>query len=75
MSKNNGRDAGHRNASHIGRLQEVLNQIEDKPTQEIVRRVFQVEISYRSAERKNFPRKKIRDIIEEAARTIESQQP
>ena len=79
MNKNNGRNAdhrsaGHRDTGHLGRLQEVLNHIEDDVIREVVKGVFQVEISYRSAERKNFPRQKIRDVIEGVARTIENQQ-
>lgn len=56
----------------IGRLQEVLNQIEDLEVKEIVDAVFKVEISYRSAERTNFPRQKIKDIIDGIARASES---
>lgn len=57
---------------NIGRLQEMLNQVKDPNIKEIINGVFKVEISYRSAERVNFPRQKIRDIIDGVARTIES---
>ncbi|WP_315819384.1 hypothetical protein [Paraflavitalea speifideaquila] len=57
---------------NIGRLQEMLNQVKDPNIKEILNGVFKVEISYRSAERINFPRQKIRDIIDGVARTIES---
>ena len=55
----------------IGRLQEVLLQIEDPNLRTIVDEVFKVEISYRSAERSNFPRQRIRDVVDSVARQIE----
>jgi hypothetical protein len=59
-------------SKNIGRLQEVLNQVNDPDIKEIIDGVFKVEISYRSAERTNFPRQRIRDIIDGVARTIET---
>ena len=55
----------------IGRLQEVLKQIEDPNLKAIIDEVFKVEISYRSAERSNFPRQRIRDVVDGVARQIE----
>lgn len=55
----------------IGRLQEVLKQIEDPNLKSIIDEVFKVEISYRSAERSNFPRQRIRDVVDGVARQIE----
>ena len=55
----------------IGRLQEVLQQIEDPHLKTIVNEVFKIEISYRSAERSNFPRQKVRDVVDGVARQIE----
>lgn len=55
----------------IGRLQEVLKQIEDPYLKVIVDEVFKIEISYRSAERSNFPRQKVRDVVDGVARQIE----
>jgi len=57
--------------NNIGRLEEVLNQIEDEKIREIVRGVFRVEISYRSTERVNFPWQRIRDVIEGVARSTQ----
>ena len=59
--------------NNIGRLEEILNQIEDEKVREIVRGVFKVEISYRSTERVNFPWQRIRDVIEGVARTSQLQ--
>jgi hypothetical protein len=56
----------------IGRLHEVIKKIDDPAIKEIVEGVFKVEISYRSAERSYFPRKKLNDVIESTARRIES---
>lgn len=55
--------------SNIGRLEEILRQVEDEKIREVIRGVFRVEISYRSTERINFPWQKIRDIIEGVARS------
>ncbi len=55
----------------IGRLQEVLQQIEDPYLKAIIDEVFKVEISYRSAERNTFPRQRIRDIVDGLARQME----
>lgn len=55
----------------IGRLQEVLQQIEDPQLKTIIDETFKVEISYRSAERSNFPRQRIRDVVDGVARQIE----
>lgn len=55
--------------NNIGRLEEILNQIEDERMRNIVRGVFKVEISYRSTERVNFPWQRVRDVIEGVART------
>jgi hypothetical protein len=55
----------------IGRLQEVLQQIDDPNLKVIIDEVFKVEISYRSAERSNFPRQRIRDVVDGVARQIE----
>ncbi|AFL83597.1 hypothetical protein Belba_0954 [Belliella baltica DSM 15883] len=57
--------------SNIGRLEEVLNQVEDEKLRDVIRGVFRVEISYRSTERVNFPWQKIRDIIEGVARSTQ----
>ncbi|KAA0245639.1 MAG: hypothetical protein DYG83_00960 [Candidatus Brocadia sp. AMX2] len=57
---------------NIGRLQQILTRIHDPNIKEIVKRVVEVEISYRSTERVNFPRQRIRDIIDGVARTIEN---
>lgn len=57
--------------SNVGRLEEILNQVEDEKLREVIRGVFRVEISYRSTERVNFPWQKIRDIIEGAARSTQ----
>jgi len=57
--------------SNIGRLEEILNQVEDEKLREVIRGVFRVEISYRSTERVNFPWQKIRDIIEGVARSTQ----
>lgn len=59
-------------SKNIGRLQEMLSQVENPDIKEIINAVFKVEISYRSAERTNFPRQKVRDIIDGVARNIES---
>jgi hypothetical protein len=59
-------------SKNIGRLQEVLNQINDPKLKEIVEGVFKVEISYRSMERDRFPRQKIKDVVDSVARTIET---
>jgi hypothetical protein len=56
----------------IGRLQEVLDRIPNSEIKAIIDDVFKVEISYRSMEAKNFPRQKIRDIIEDVARIVEN---
>lgn len=58
--------------SSIGRLQEILNQVDDEQIREIIRGVFKIEISYRSTERTNFPRKRILDTVDGVARTIEN---
>ena len=55
----------------IGRLQEVLQQIEDPHLKTIVGEVFKIEISFRSAARSNFPRQKVRDVVDGVARQIE----
>lgn len=57
--------------SNIGRLEEILNQVDDEKLKEVIRGVFRVEISYRSTERVNFPWQKIRDIIEGVARSTQ----
>ncbi len=57
--------------SNIGRLEEIINQVEDEKLREVIRGVFRVEISYRSTERVNFPWQKIRDIIEGVARSTQ----
>ncbi len=48
----------------LGRLNQVLDKIDDPTIKEIVKKVIDVEISYRSTEKKNFPRKKIRNIVD-----------
>ena len=57
---------------NIGRLQQILARIDDPNIKEVVKRVVEVEISYRSTERGNFPRQRIRDILDGVARTIEN---
>jgi len=59
----------------LGRLQAVLNEIEDPDLNTIIDEVFKIEVSYRSMEAKNFPRQKVRDVIEDVARVIENKQP
>lgn len=46
------------------RLQELMKKIKDKEVRKIVEEVVDIEISYRSSSRKNFPIQKIRDVIE-----------
>jgi len=58
----------------LGRLQAVLDEIEDPNLNKIIDEVFKIEISYRSMEAKNFPRQKVRDVIEDVARVIEHTQ-
>jgi hypothetical protein len=58
-------------AKNIGRLQQIFARINDPDIKEIVKRVVEVEISHRSAEKSYFPRQKIRDILDGVARTIE----
>lgn len=57
---------------NIGRLQQILARIDDPNIKEVVKRVVEVEISHRSTERVYFPKQKIRDILDGAARTIEN---
>ncbi len=57
---------------NIGRLQQILARIDDPNIKEVVKRVVEVEISHRSTERVNFPKQKIRDILDGVARTIEN---
>lgn len=57
---------------NIGRLLQILARIDDPNIKEVVKRVVEVEISYRSTERVNFPRQRIRDILDGVARTIEN---
>lgn len=54
-------------SSSIGRLEKILDKIEDPAIRDIIKRVIDVEISYRSTDRQNFPWKRIRDIIDSAA--------
>lgn len=61
-----------KNNNTIGRLNELLEQISDQDVKKIVSETFEVEISFRSADRINFPKQKIRQIIEDVARQIEN---
>jgi len=46
------------------RIQEFVSKIKDNQIRSIVEDVIDVEISYRSSSRKNFPTQKLRDIID-----------
>lgn len=59
-------------SKNIGRLQEVLHQIENPDLRDIIEGMFKIEISYRSTERERFPRQKVRDVIDGVARTMET---
>ena len=55
----------------LGRLQDVINQIENEDLKNIIEKVFQVEIDFRSYDSRDKPKQKIKEIINDAARIIE----
>lgn len=57
---------------NITRLQAMLEKVEDADLKAIIEGAFKVEISYRSVDRQNFPRKLLREVVERQAAIIES---
>ncbi|MGN7787819.1 hypothetical protein ACTJIJ_25010 [Niabella sp. 22666] len=51
------------NENTTTRLKELINKINDPDIRNVVEQVLNVEISYRSSDRQNFPMKNIREII------------
>ncbi|TCD01229.1 hypothetical protein [Pedobacter psychroterrae] len=55
------------NENTTTRLKVLVNKIDNPEIRNIVEQVLNVEISYRSSDRQNFPMKNIRDIINNSA--------
>ena len=63
--------AKQKNKNATARIQELVKKIKDKKIKSIVEEVIDVEISYRSSSKTNFPKQKLRDIIGGHIKTVD----
>lgn len=56
------------------RIKKLIEKIQDPDIRSLVEEVVEIEISYRSSDRKNFPLRKIRDVVEHVGQTIENRE-